>query len=72
MQIKDILVLGLAAFVLADCDENDDDSNDCSSSTRVVTSTSTDASGVVITNVETTTDTGVQVCLPLLDSTFPR
>ena len=43
MQIKDVLVLGFAAFVFADCDENQDGSNDCSSSTRVVTSTSTDA-----------------------------
>jgi len=63
MQIKDVLVLGLAAIFLADCNEDQDGSNDCSSTTRVVTSTTTDAQGVVITNVQTTTDTGLTTSL---------
>jgi len=78
MQIKNCLVLGFAASVFADCDPNDgSNQTDCSSSgtaTRTVTSTSTDAAGVVITNIETTTDIGVSTTLvpvftPIVETT---
>jgi len=79
MQIKNCLVLGFAAFVFADCDPDtgDGNPNDCSSSagaTRTVTSESTDVAGVVITNIQTTTDTGlltslVPVYTPVVETT---
>jgi hypothetical protein len=78
MQIKNCLVLGFAASVFADCDPNGgENQTDCSSSasaTRTVTSESTDAAGVVITNVQTTTDTGlltslVPVYTPVVETT---
>jgi len=78
MQIKNCLVLGFAASVFADCDPNSgDNQTDCSSSasaTRTVTSESTDAAGVVITNIQTTTDTGlltslVPVYTPVVETT---
>jgi hypothetical protein len=78
MQFKNCIVLGFAASVFADCDPNSgDNQTDCSSSggaTRTVTSTSTDAAGVVITNLQTTTDIGVSTSLvpvytPVVDTT---
>lgn len=65
MQITDLLILGLAAFVAADCDENQDNQNDCSSSSSSVVvsttvaasaSTTTDVNGVVLTNLISSTD----------------
>lgn len=65
MQITDLLILGLAAFVAADCDENQDNQNDCSSSSSSVVvsstvaasaSTTTDVNGVVLTTLISSTD----------------
>jgi hypothetical protein len=67
MQIKNCLVLGFAASVIADCDPNGgENQTDCSSTgtaTLTVTSTSTDGAGVVITNIQTSTDTGLTTSL---------
>lgn len=66
MQIKNCLVLGFASYVVAqngNCDPDNDGNNESCSATRTVTSESTDAAGVVITNIETTTDLGVQTSL---------
>lgn len=72
MQIADLLILGLAAFVAADCNENSGNQNDCSSSSVLVTSTtvsaaaastSTDVNGIVITDVNTSTDLEVSTSL---------
>ena len=57
MQITDLLLLSLAAFVAADCDDNYDKLTDCGSSSTVVsTSTTTDVNGVVLTQLMTSTD----------------
>lgn len=64
MQITDLLILGLAAFVAADCDENSNDGTDCTSTgTATVTRTSTDVNGIVLTNLETSTSVIVQSSL---------
>jgi len=66
MQITDLLILGLAAFVAADCDENSNDGQDCTSSstgTATITRTSTDVNGVVLTSLETSTSVLVESSL---------
>jgi len=64
MQITDLLILGLAAFVAADCDENSNDGTDCTSTgTATVTRTSTDVNGIVLTQLETSTSVVVQSSL---------
>lgn len=50
MQLTNFLVLGFAAFVAADCDENDDNSNDCSTSSMMASSTSTTESSTMSTS----------------------
>jgi len=63
MQITDLLLLSLAAFVAADCDENSNDGDDCTSSsagTATITRTSTDVNGVVLTSFETSTSVLVE------------
>jgi hypothetical protein len=69
MQITDLLILGMAAFVAADCDPNSNESQtDCTSGatstgTSTVTRTSTGVNGIVLTNVETSTSVIVQSSL---------
>lgn len=66
MQFTDLLLLSLAAFVAADCDENSNDGDDCTSSsagTATITRTSTDVNGVVLTSLETSTSVLVQSSL---------
>jgi hypothetical protein len=46
IQITDLLILGLAAFVAADCDENSNDGQDCN--------------GIVLTSLQTSTSVLVQ------------
>jgi hypothetical protein len=63
IQITDLLILGLAAFVAADCDENSNDGQDCTSSstgTATITQTSTDVNGIVLTSLQTSTSVLVQ------------
>lgn len=66
MQITDLLILGLAAFVAADCDENSNDGQDCTSTstgTSTITRTSTDVNGIVLTQLETSTSIVVESSL---------
>ena len=64
MQITDLLILGLAAFVAADCDENSNDGQDCTSTgTATITRTSTDVNGIVLTSLETSTSVIVESSL---------
>ncbi|KAM0701909.1 hypothetical protein Q7P35_010819 [Cladosporium inversicolor] len=66
MQITDLLILSLAAFVAADCDENSNDGQDCTSSstgTATITRTSTDVNGIVLTSLETSTSVIVESSL---------
>jgi len=69
MQITDLLILGMAAFVAADCDPNSGETQtDCTSvgtstGTSTVTRTSTDGNGIVLTSVETSTSVIVQSSL---------
>ena len=59
MQITDLLLLSLAAFVAADCD-----GDSCSSTgTATITRTSTDVNGVVLTQLETSTSVVVSSSL---------
>jgi hypothetical protein len=66
MQITDLLILGLAAFVAADCNENSNDGQDCTSSstgTSTITRTSTGVNGIVLTSLETSTSVIVESSL---------